>query len=131
MNNPNHLSDCHKAPISVRGNDEGTSYYVCGTCHKPCDLYTPNQPDILEILKRESHRIGAHSDDWGGDSDKPCYCTTIKQLEQYISKREVEARIDELLKTCTKWEYGPDLPATYLIGRTSELNALKNSQTKE
>lgn len=20
------------------------------------------------------HRVGSHSDDWGGDSDLPCYC---------------------------------------------------------
>ena len=29
------VSDCHNAPMSVRG--DVTKYFVCGTCHRPCD----------------------------------------------------------------------------------------------
>jgi hypothetical protein len=33
------LSKCHDAPCIVRGADEGTNYYECSVCHKPCDFY--------------------------------------------------------------------------------------------
>lgn len=48
--------------------------------------------EILDILKLEPHRIGSHSDDYGGESDKPCYCTATQALTHLINK----ARIDEL-----------------------------------
>lgn len=50
--------------------------------------------EIQDILKLEPHRIGSHSDDYGGESDKPCYCTATQALTHLINK----ARIDELKK---------------------------------
>jgi len=36
------------------------------------------QGDVLEWLNKHprqfKHRVGSHSDDWGGDSDLPCHC---------------------------------------------------------
>lgn len=50
---------------------------------------------LREILERTHHRVGSHSDDWGGDSDKPCYCEAEKAIlalfESYASEREREA----------------------------------------
>lgn len=34
---PIERSACHDAPMSVISGGEGTSYYRCGTCHRPCD----------------------------------------------------------------------------------------------
>lgn len=48
--------------------------------------------EIQDILKLEPHRIGSHSDDYGGESDKPCYCTATQALTHLINK----ARKDEL-----------------------------------
>ena len=53
---------------------------------------TDYKQEILDILKLEPHRIGSHSDDYGGESDKPCYCTATQALAHLINK----ARIDEL-----------------------------------
>ena len=31
-------SNCCYAQVIIRSSDEGTSYYECSTCHKPCDM---------------------------------------------------------------------------------------------
>lgn len=85
-------SACHNAPVSVRGGDEGTSYYVCGVCHKPCDIAPKSDmPDdgvreqIDEILWRQS-----------------CYPGSVglspsevrDAIEALIAAAETKARID-------------------------------------
>lgn len=64
--------------------------------------YTQKQEKLREIMyrfcpeigKEEDyfpHRIGSHSDDYGGDSDLPCYCNkpkppTLEHLLRAINK---------------------------------------------
>lgn len=66
----------------------------------------PNNTDdqLDEILATEPHRVGSHSDDWGGDSDNPCYCTVKQKMKQLL----VNERIDELeqFRVPKKWERG-------------------------
>ena len=82
------LSKCHKAPVSVRGSGEGTHYWVCGTCHRPCDLYTdqPYIDELDEVLANFQHRTGyyipgtGHEYKWSlrtlkvGDEGLLCKC---------------------------------------------------------
>jgi hypothetical protein len=45
------LSNCHKKPIFVEHGGEGTSFYVCKHCHKPCDTLIPpnwNRDEIYD-----------------------------------------------------------------------------------
>ena len=44
------------------------------------------------------HRVGSHSDDWGGDSDEPCHCARKQAIKRIIAQQVREARIDELGK---------------------------------
>lgn len=40
MNKEKILSSCCKSPVVVSGGDEGTFYYSCSKCLKPCDMYS-------------------------------------------------------------------------------------------
>lgn len=52
-------------------------------------------PTIDSIFKNyKTHRIGSHSDDWGGDSDRPCFCDLKQALEEYIANAETEVMKD-------------------------------------
>ncbi len=49
-------SKCHQAPVHVEGSDEGTNYYVCDECDKPCDLYSEGQlPEPVGENKTEAN----------------------------------------------------------------------------
>lgn len=50
------LSNCHQAPVVVRGDSfgEGTNHYECTQCGKSCDLYAGGiREEILWILKTQ------------------------------------------------------------------------------
>lgn len=35
------VSNCCRAELQVSSSDEGTSFYVCSSCNKACDVYSP------------------------------------------------------------------------------------------
>lgn len=35
---PSNVSECCGSSVSVAGSDEGTMFFVCDACHKPCDV---------------------------------------------------------------------------------------------
>jgi hypothetical protein len=39
-----------------------------------------------ELKEYRSHRVGAHSDDWGGESDAPCYCDKPKDWLAHLHR---------------------------------------------
>lgn len=45
-----------------------------------------------EIKSSLPHRVGSHSDDYGGDADAPCFCCIVTSLtkleEEYGIRRE-------------------------------------------
>lgn len=41
------LSDCCKAQIRIVGDIEGTHYFACNKCNKPCDLYIEREIEKL------------------------------------------------------------------------------------
>jgi len=44
------LSNCCKSEVKIGGDDkEGTHYYICTKCNKPCDLYS----EIRELSDEE------------------------------------------------------------------------------
>lgn len=60
------------------------------------DIRTHTAQAVTAALKRvgekikdyKPHRVGMHSDDWGGDSDKPCYCDLHQAIANELSKWE-------------------------------------------
>ena len=53
-------------------------------CIKESHFQETKQRDkeLIEKLKNyKPHRIGIHSDDWGGSSDEPCYCEITSLLK--------------------------------------------------
>lgn len=51
---------------------------------------------IEKILEHEPHRVGSHSDDYGGSSDKPCWCNVKPKILAIIQQESNRARTDEL-----------------------------------
>ena len=41
------LSNCHQAPVIVKGGAEGTNHYECTNCKQACDLYVANNTDAI------------------------------------------------------------------------------------
>lgn len=76
------LSKCCKAPASVRGGGEGTSYYVCGTCHRDCDLY---QSDVnaSEHSKKDQEL----------ESNQPQVSSTYKVLGETRSSNTSKSKV--------------------------------------
>lgn len=58
-NQPNDLSSCHQAPVTIGGRGDFddkdravTQYYVCSKCNNPCDLFvTPNPEPKIDCIK--------------------------------------------------------------------------------
>lgn len=48
------LSNCCKSEVKIGGDDkEGTHYYICTKCNKPCDLYSEiRELSMDEIAKK-------------------------------------------------------------------------------
>ena len=46
------ISSCCKSPMSVSTADEGTSFYVCDKCKKPCGIFSPLEEE-LDSLKQK------------------------------------------------------------------------------
>ena len=41
-----------------------------------------------ELKDYKPHRIGMHSDDWGGSSDNPCFCELTSTIQKIRSRYE-------------------------------------------
>lgn len=54
---------------------------------------------IDQALKAGIHRIGSHSDDYGGEADMPCNCEIKKAIASLIN----DAVIDELECHAKEW----------------------------
>ena len=50
------LSNCCKTEVKIGGDDkEGTHYYICTKCNKPCDLYSEIK-ELSDVELIEEHR---------------------------------------------------------------------------
>lgn len=64
---------------------------------------------LKELLKNyKTHRIGSHSDDWGGESDKPCFCDLETELLTLFSTELNNARKEQIKAIIKKWQEFPD-----------------------
>lgn len=99
---PTLLSNCHKVPVSVRGGGEGTSYYVCGTCHKPCDFHVvdtkkPTRDEPMVGATEDSVPEEATPEVEGGDDElnKALDLITIKISFQSNTRPEFSITLSE------------------------------------
>ena len=53
----NHLSKCCKGQLTAHSSSEGTSYYECEECYKPCDI-TPEPKNELMWLANIAEQCG-------------------------------------------------------------------------
>ena len=54
------------------------------------------ESEIEKILEHEPHRIGMHSDDWGGTSDEKCWCNVIPEIKALTQREVKKGRVAEL-----------------------------------
>src|ERR1700742_3787049 len=82
--------------------DDRCRFTGCTEVRSPADQGT--EADWLdEIFSKYSvHRIGAHSDDWGGDSDKPCFCDLRAAIQSKVDRLVLEGQI-RTLKGLPEW----------------------------
>jgi hypothetical protein len=90
-------------------------------------MTTPNKDfaaELKDILKNyRVHRVGSHSDDWGGQADELCFCdlkATILKAHQSAVK---EARIEDLRKVKNEFTAPDWLPGIrrYCLERIKKL----------
>lgn len=98
------ISNCCGGFISVHCGGEGTSYYICDACGKPCDPATPK--DRIEQLEKENAELKAE----------------VERLKCFPSAHEYD-RINR--ETATREKYIADLKAELEAVR-KELASLKH-----
>jgi len=85
------------------------------------------QIDNWEDLKKHTHRVGSHSDDWGGESDKICFCEIEKYIEQKITLAKAEGVKEALAKA--REVLGVD--EAYINLLTQEITTLEETKRQE
>jgi hypothetical protein len=77
------LSNCCKAEVTVINEDEGTSYYLCNDCNKPCDLWQGKEvkKKVVKKVVNMTQKI-----DW----EKDAYFQQFKAMlpEVYVNLRK-------------------------------------------
>lgn len=75
------------------------------------------------------HRIGSHSDDYGGDSDRPCFCDLEAAILTHL-KSEIEKERQRCLKAikAAKGSVGVDRPKAPLYTQNDLEERLKSEQ---
>lgn len=85
-----------------------------------------NQQDELKTLLKDykMHRVGSHSDDYGGDSDKPCFCDLYDRVQTLINKAVQEAL--EKVEQAGPKDINLRLPETDEVFYKSQANRMVN-----
>lgn len=110
MTNPFPVSNCCGAMLNPVSSDEGTSYYTCLKCNKPCDQSTPTQNPVLpegtnwKEEFRNKFVTFTKGGEWSGfaledDID-------LEELEEFIYSAITTAREEE--RKILDWATGED-----------------------
>uniref|UniRef100_A0A6M3KWT7 Uncharacterized protein n=1 Tax=viral metagenome TaxID=1070528 RepID=A0A6M3KWT7_9ZZZZ len=93
-------SNCCNAPVKVGGEfNEGTHYYICTKCDKPCDV----MPDKEQELLTSAEMVKAMTN-W--DSDNPAHKLPLDVQSENVAKAQV-AKLKSLGYEQV-WEKCPD-----------------------
>ena len=86
-------SNCCNAPMTPVVADEGTGYYECSGCKKPCD---PAKPFTLEKIKKDFQKIFVHVGTLDGED---CYYVNCdaQDMEQFLVK-SLKSAFSELME---------------------------------
>lgn len=75
-------SNCCNAPVIIRSGDEGTSYYECSQCGKPCDIGSIP----VERVSNQTHQTGNLEQE------------IEKILKEYIKETLIEGKNKPLIR---------------------------------
>jgi|GEM_PF-4499739 len=87
------VSECCQAGINVSSGGEGTSYYICIHCNKPCFLYVKEQVGVDNDITHLRNHIDKNWDNVADD----CLDNIEKEFDR-LKKRETEliAELDRM-----------------------------------
>lgn len=112
------LSACHKAPVTVGGDDtEGTHYYVCTKCHNICDrLADKDSTKLRELFKKHAHY--EHS---GGNT----HCTSFDQQELEELLKDVQAHAAAQVAAAEQKAYNKAVQDAIVVARSKLILSAK------